>query len=166
MSSAGWSREIVVLFTDVPATLRALRTATQFAQSLDTQVRLLAPQCVPYPLALDRPPVVGGTLERRFHALVAAEPCQAAPTQAITVVAEVVLCRDLWDALEARLRPHSVIVVGRRSGWWPKPEDRIAGKLRAAGHHVVRTAAQKGTQRWTSSTSLPAFFSSLFAGRW
>lgn len=163
MASDGSSREIVVLFTDVPATLRALRTATQFARCLDTQIRVLVPQFVPYPLAVDQPPAAPAILGRRFHALVTTAQSS---THAVSIVAEVVLCRDLWDALEVRLRPHSVIVVGRRSGWWPKPEDRLAGKLRAAGHHVVRAAPQKGNQRWTSSTSLSALCSSLFAGRW
>ncbi|MBS1826817.1 MAG: hypothetical protein JST93_15980 [Acidobacteria bacterium] len=161
MSSNREGMEVVVLFTDVPATLPALRTAQQFAQGPDTRIRVLMPQLVPYPLAVDKPAAAPETMERQFHALVSTAQMTGA-----CIMAEIVLCRELWDALQARLRPHAVVVVGRRSGWWPKPEDRLAGRLRAAGHHVVRTAAAKGTKRWTFSTSPLAYFSSLFAGLW
>lgn len=158
--------EVVVLFTGVPATLLALRTAAQLAQGLHARIRLLAPQCVPYPLPLNKPPVSSEAMERRLQRLAMRSQLELATAPAVSVSVEIVYCREVWDAVEARVRPQSVIVVGRRGGWWPKAEDRVAGKLRTAGHHVVRTAVQKGTHRWTFSTSLSAFFSSLFVGRW
>ena len=42
--------EVVVLFTDVQGTLRALKTAAELARNLNGRIRLLAPQVVPYPL--------------------------------------------------------------------------------------------------------------------
>jgi hypothetical protein len=134
--------EVIVLFTDIASTLSALRTAAQLAQGLAGRIRLLALQCVPYPLPLEEPPVALRFLDRRFRMLV--KSCiELARGYPVETFADIRLCRDAWETLRTRLAPHSVVVIGRRSRWWPKAEDRLARKLRAAGHHVVRTSAHK-----------------------
>jgi hypothetical protein len=131
--------EVYVLFTDITATLSALRTAAQLAQGLAARIRLLLIETVPYPLPLDAPRRNVRFLGRQFRTLV--ESCPAATaSRSVPTEAEILLCRDAFDAIRRRLPQESVIVIGKRSSWWPQSEDRLAGKLRSAGHHVVRTS--------------------------
>lgn len=141
--------EVHVLFTDVPATLGALRTAAQLAQGLTARIRLLLVETIPFPRPLDSPARDVRFLERQFRTLVDSYPGETFGRSVVTV-AEIVLCRDRWDALHRKLPQNSVIVIGKRSGWWPQSADRLAKKLRLAGHHVVRTSGG-------SSPALPQF---------
>lgn len=134
--------EVFVLFTDVHSTLSALRTAAQLADGLCARIRLLVLQCVPYPLPLDKPSVSLHFLGQRFRTL--AESChRASHKHEIETFADIRFCRDPWQSLQSVLAPQSVVVIGKRSRWWPMIEDRLARKLRAVGHHVVRTSIQK-----------------------
>jgi hypothetical protein len=135
--------EVVVLFTDIPSTLSALRTAAQLAQGMTARIRILVLQCVPYPLPLDQPQKNLHFLDRRFRTLV--DSCAVeTESRSVETTAEIVLCRDSWEALQKTLGRGSVVVIGKRSRWWPRPEDRLAKKLRATGHHVVRTSIHQG----------------------
>ncbi len=143
-----WTMEVHVLYTGLPSTLGALRTAAQLAQGLGSRIRLLALETVPYQLPLDRPERDLAFLQRRFRALVESSGVQTTGAS-VEATAEIVLCRSDWEGLEKRLARHSVIVIGRatshwwtRSGWWWTSEDRLAHRLRAAGHHVVRTSTR------------------------
>ncbi len=127
--------EVIVLYTDIPATRAALRTAAQLACGLDARIRLIAFQCVPFPMPLEDSPVSLDLLERRFRTLAGSCPADTC--------VDIHLCRDAWQTLRARLAPRSVIVIGKRSRWWPRAEDWLARKLRSAGHHVVRTVAAR-----------------------
>jgi hypothetical protein len=134
------SLEVVVLFTDIPSTLGALRFAAQLAQGLTERIRLLLIQSVPYPLPLDRPQRSMSFVEWQFRTLIEGCPVESA-SRSVATTAEVVLCRDEWQGLRSRLGRDSVIVIGTRGRWWPRVEDRLARRLRASGHHVVRTSA-------------------------
>jgi hypothetical protein len=135
--------EVIVLFTDIASTLCALRTAGELAQGLAGRIRLLGLQRVPYPLPLEEPPVALPFLDRCFRRLFGS--ClEEAGGHGVDMIADIRLCRDAWETLRTGLAPHSVVVIGKRTRWWPEPEDRLARKLRAAGHHVVRTSAHKG----------------------
>jgi hypothetical protein len=133
--------EVFVLFTDIPSTLAALRTAAQLAHGLSARIRLLALHCVPYPLPLDKPSISVQFLGQRFRTLT--ESCTRSGSHPVETIADIRLCRDSWEALRSALAPGSVVVIGKRSGWWPKKEDGWARKLRDAGHHVVRTCSKK-----------------------
>ena len=140
--SHGPRLEVVVLVTDVPSTLAALRTATQLASGLRGRIRLLAVQHVPYPLPLDEPSVNVPFLRERIYAIL--EGCAADTSDSrVETVADVFLSRDACQTLSALLAPQSVVVIGKRSRWWPKPEDRLAPQLRKLGHNVVRTGYRK-----------------------
>lgn len=138
------SLEVIVLFTDIPSTLDALRFAAQLAQGLTARIRLLLIQSVPYPLPLDRPQCSMSFVEWQFRSLIDGYPVESA-SRPVATTAEVVLCRDAWQGLQAGLRRDSVIVIGRRGRWWPRIEDRLARRLRAVGHRVVRTSAPQQT---------------------
>ncbi len=139
-----------VLFTDIPATLNALRTAALLCDGLYGSIRLLLPEAVPFPLSLEEPRRNLRFVDCQFRTLVNAHDA-AHGSNSVETRAEILLCRDAGDALRRRLDPESVVVIGKRSRWWPCREDRLASLLRAAGHHVVRTSAlprlRKGTAR-------------------
>ena len=118
--------EIVVLHTKEAATVSALKMAAEFASGL-APVRLLAIQVVPYPLALDAPPVSVKFLERRFVELV--------KEAAVDAKVDIRLARDAEDELS----PHCVVVIGGRRRWWPTASMRMARRLERLGHQVVFT---------------------------
>lgn len=132
--------EVYVLFTDISATLGAIRTAAQLAQGLTARIRLLLTETVPYPLPLDLPRRNVHFLGRQFRTLIESCPAESAG-RAVETEAEILLCRDAFDAINQKLPRESVIVIGKRRGWRRRSEDRLAKKLRSAGHHVVRTSA-------------------------
>jgi len=120
---------IVVLFTGIANTLRALKTAARMVEGLDARVRLLVPQMVPYPLPLASPPVLLEFAERRFRLL--------AEQQKIETQVEIFLCRDseiLWSDV---LPGHSTVIIGGARRWWPTKEENLARSLRRAGHEVI-----------------------------
>ncbi len=89
---------------------------------------------------------------RRFNTLIKSYERQT-PCHPIETVVDILLCRDPAQTLLSRLTPGSVVVIGKRTRWWPKPEDWLARKLRQANHHVVRVTNHKETKCLTSSTS-------------
>lgn len=140
-AASGGQVEVVVLHTAIPATLLALKTAATLAKGLSARIRLLVPQVVPYALPLEAPPVPASFTERRFRTM----------AQEVTVetAVEIVLCRDIASALEALLRPRSLVVLGARSSrWWtlgwPSAETSLARRLRSRGHQVVFADLRRG----------------------
>ena len=127
--------EVVVMFTDVPRTLTALRIAAQLAHNLNGRIRLVAPQVVPYPLPLESPPVANEFSERRFHTLADHAPVETS--------VELYLCRDRDDALLQALEPESLIVIGARLSWWPTHERALARRLRREGHQVILASPER-----------------------
>ena len=121
--------DVFVVFTSVDLTLHALKQAAALAERLESRITLVVPQVVPYPLPLTSPPVLLDFNERRFSALAGQSPVE-------TTVC-IFLCRDRWEALQAALKPRSLVVIGGRKGWWLRPEKRLARQLRRAGHEVV-----------------------------
>src|SRR5271167_1160162 len=136
----GHAFEVVVMFTDVPGTLKALKTAAELAHNLSGRIRLLAPQVVPYSLPLDSPPVSRKFNERRFQTLVSHG---SAPVPIDTRV-EICLCRDRATAICQALQPEALVVMGVHRSWWPTSEKALAGKLRRKGHHVIVVDSEGG----------------------
>jgi hypothetical protein len=128
-SDSACSLEVVVLHTDTKGTLEALKAAASLAGGLNERIRLLVPQIVPYPLPVDTPDVPVGITRRRFQAVVAGAR--------IETVVDIRYGREKGQILESALRPHSVVVLGGRRGWWPSQENRLAHRLERMGHHVV-----------------------------
>src|SRR5579864_6155455 len=61
--------EVVVMFADVPGTLKALKTAAELAHNLHGRIRILAPEVVPYPLPLENAQVCSEFTECRFQTI-------------------------------------------------------------------------------------------------
>jgi hypothetical protein len=126
--------DIIVLHTSDASTLRALKTAASLAAELSARVHLVAPRIVPYPLALNTPPVPVSFTARRLLEL--------ASEAGVEVSVDIILCRDLMTTLRAVLKPQSLIVTGERpSRWWSfswlEREYRLTQRLRKQGHHVL-----------------------------
>jgi len=121
--------EVTVVFTQVEATLRALKTAAELAHNLNGRIRVLVPQVVPYPLPLDRPAVPSEFNRSRFQTL--------ASQGSIDTRVELCLCRDRDDALRQALEPEALVVIGVRRSWWPTAEKALVRKLRRKGYHVI-----------------------------
>ena len=121
--------DVFVVFTSVNLTLEALKQAGALAERLESRITLVVPQVVPFPLPLTSPPVLLDFSERRFSVLASQSPVE-------TNVC-IFLCRDRWEALQVALKPRSLVVIGGRKGWWPRPEKRLARQLRRAGHEVI-----------------------------
>ena len=121
---------ICVLFTEMQETLAALRSAEALSAGLSAEIALIVPLTVPYPLALESPPVSLGFLCRRIR--------EMASSVAMEIEAYVYLCRDPLKTLEEALHPRSIVVIGtRRRGWLFDKSHHMARKLRRRGHQVV-----------------------------
>ena len=125
--------EVVVMFTDVPGTLKALKAAAELAHSLNGRIKLLAPQVVPYPLPLESPPVSKDFNQRRFQTLAS----EGSTPAKIDTRVELFLCRDRDNAVCQALEPEALVVMGVHQSWWPTAEKALARKLRSKGHHVI-----------------------------
>ena len=121
--------DIAVIYTSIKPTLSALRRAASLANHLRAHITLMVPQIVPYPLPLTAPPVPIDFTERRFRVIASETP--------VETTVRIYLCRSRREALTAALRPHSLVVIGDRGGWWPTAEKRLGRQLRRAGHEVV-----------------------------
>jgi hypothetical protein len=121
--------DVTVLFTKVPATLRALKTAAELAHNLNGRIRLLVPQVVPYPLPLEMPTVSAEFNRRRILTL--------ASQGSIETRIELCLCRHRDAALSQALEPEALVVIGSRKSWWPTAEKALVRRLRRQGHNVI-----------------------------
>jgi len=126
---------IDVVFTSMEATAAALQQAAEMASRLAARITLVAPQVVPHPLPLERPPVLLEWNERRLRAIAEESPVETR--------VQIYLCRDPVRTLCAVLKPHSVVVVGGRKRWWcPAWEGKLSRVLRRAGHAVIFAEAE------------------------
>lgn len=125
--------KVNVICTHLDETLAALRAAGRLACNLHAEIDLLVPHVVPYPLDLRHPPVSGDFLTRRFQTL--------ADGQKVPTSVNVILCRERESAWKQALKPHSLVVIGRRKHWWKPGDSRLARALRRQGHEVISVAA-------------------------
>lgn len=124
----GGRLEVQVVYTTVRATLEALKAAARMALEVGAAIHLTVPQVVPYPRAIDDPPVDKRFNERRFLTL--------AGEQAVDTFVHVWLCRDAAEALGSVLK-HDCPVVVAGPGFRVSRERRLAKRLSAAGMKVL-----------------------------
>jgi len=123
---------ISVIFTSVESTLAALRQAGELASSLGARIRLLVPQVVPYPLALQTPPVLTEFNEHRFRVM--------ASDMSVETSVHIYMCRDRFTAVSQVLKQSSIVVLaGRKRSWpwWPTQDEQLSRRLRRAGFEVL-----------------------------
>jgi lipoprotein-anchoring transpeptidase ErfK/SrfK len=104
---------IAVVFTSVESTLAALKVAGNLANNLGARITLVVPQVVPYPLALETPPVLLAFNENRFRVIAKKSPVETS--------VQIYLGRDRFK------KPGSIVVLGGRKRWWPTKDRLLAG---------------------------------------
>jgi hypothetical protein len=124
-----------VVFTSIDDTLAAVRVASDFARALGVPVTLIHFRAVPYALPVDEPCGISPVETETFIEHLRAE--------GVDIRVRVYLCRDRRRAIPLAFKPHSLIVVAGRRGWWPRQSARWRRMLEAAGHFVVFADACK-----------------------
>jgi hypothetical protein len=91
------------------------------------------PQVVPFPLPLERPPVLLQFSEARFGAI--------AEQSAVETYVQIYLCRNAQETLISVLDSDAIVVLGgpkrKWLSFWKTPEERLARRLRLAGYEVL-----------------------------
>jgi hypothetical protein len=126
---------VTVLYTNVRATLAALRRAASLARDLGATIRILNIRTVPYPLPLDKPPVDREVVARNISTLADGQPI---PTRI-----EICFGRDVVESLLQSLSPNSIVLVGSKSRWWENKERKLAKQLARHGHQIILVAERK-----------------------
>jgi hypothetical protein len=128
-----------VVFTSIDDTLAAVRVAGDFAKALGVPVTLIHVRTVCYALPVDAPcgisPVETDAFIERLRA------------EGLDIRVRVWLCRDRRPAIPLVFKPHSLIVVAGRRGWWPTEPERWRRMLEAAGHFVVFVDASEHKEK-------------------
>lgn len=121
--------QLHVIFTGLRETEASLAAAGQLARDLGGRLTLLVAEVVPYPLALDCPPVPTEFTERLLSEL--------AGKQEVETRVKIFLCRDWHQTVRQALTPNSIVVLGSPKRWWPTRERWLAALLRRDGHQVI-----------------------------
>ncbi len=119
--------DLVIPFTTPRLTRMALEAANRMGAGIDAAVRVLKIQVVPYPLQVEQSPVMVDFLKAQLQKLHSALPVRA----------EILLTRDFEPALEGALNEHSIVVLASSARPWRTRTERLADRLRRAGHTVV-----------------------------
>jgi|WetSurMetagenome_2_1015567.scaffolds.fasta_scaffold314618_2 hypothetical protein len=127
--------EVVVLFLKMQGTLEALEMAATLAKGLHARFRMIVLREVPYSLPLSEPAVSNEFAEHQFFDFVS--------NLRDEVKLDIYLCRNRNRELLQILRPHSLIILCTKKGWWPTPEKKLASHLKKHGHQVLLVPISK-----------------------
>ena len=128
--------EINVLFTSPEATVEALQRTGNLVRGLNARIDLIALLTVPYPLALNNPPVSVTFIEQQLLEIASQSP--------VDTTAHLYICRSPFEALTLVLKPGSVLILGDRESWWPTWERRLARKIESAGFQTLLLELSSG----------------------
>ena len=130
-SDDGRTLDLKVIFTDLPKTAAALRTARTMARGLGARITLMAAQVVPYPLPLAAPDVSVEFTQQLLESIAVED-----------TAVEIYLCRDRCETLRRVLPRDSLVIVGAsKRNWWPSWETRLTRLLRRQGQRVLEVTA-------------------------
>ena len=143
------TRPLHVIATTCTGTVSALKAAQQIADTRRARVVLLVPRVVSFTLSLDQPDEDPVAIAESYRTIV--------DQAGIEANVRVCFCREPRDVFGRLLIDNADVVVGGRRGrWWPSPEERLARRLTAEGHHVtfadVETAPRADLSRCESAS--------------
>jgi hypothetical protein len=121
----GAQLDLVVPFTTPRLTETALRAAARLGAGLDSAVRVVKVQVIPFPLDMNHPPVPVEFLEEQL------ESFRGAASH------EVCFAREFEQGLRSVLRFRSLVVMAFQKRPWRTHTERVAASLRMAGYTVV-----------------------------
>lgn len=127
--------EVAVLFLKMQGTLEALEMAASLAKGLHASFRMIVLREVPYSLPLTKPSVSNEFAERQF--------CDFVSNLRFEVKVDIYLCRNRNKDLLQILKPHSLVILCTKKGWWPTPEKKLANHLKEHGHQVLLIPVSK-----------------------
>jgi hypothetical protein len=119
---------LVIPYTTPELTRAALRHAG-VCSDLNVHVSLIDVQVVPYPCAIDQPPINREYSSSRLRELF--------KESGLPGRAEVVYTRDLFEGFKRALEPGSLVIIAAKKRWWRTREEKLARALSDAGHHVM-----------------------------
>jgi hypothetical protein len=119
--------DLVVPFTTPALTQTALDSANQLGAGLDSRIRLVKVQVVPFPLDLNQSPVVLDFIREQLRHF----------RSALEVAPEILLSREMEPGLRSTLQRDSIVVLAYRKRPWRTREERLAESLWRDGYHAV-----------------------------
>ena len=120
--------EIVVPVTSITNAKAAIAAAGRLGTGLDTTIRLLKIQLVPFPLQMDQSPIADGFLEDQLRELDALD---------VPVLREIRYARDFDACLRDAIAKRSLVVIASARRIWRTREERLAKALTSEGYSVV-----------------------------
>jgi hypothetical protein len=130
--------DLVVPFTTPDLTIAALQAARRFGAELNSAIRLLKVQIVPYPLELHESPVALEFLEEWLQ-----KGRLGATVSDLEIHCEIRLSRDLAIGITSALKENSLVLLATRKRPWRTNTERLAASLRKTGYQVMMTGAEK-----------------------
>jgi hypothetical protein len=127
---SGAQLDLVVPYTTPELTQTALRAANRLGAGLDSAIRLVKVQVVPFPLDLRHSPVPLEFLEAQLKSL-----CGEAAGSGLT--SEIRFAREVGQGLRGALRYKSMVVLASKKRPWRTRTERLADSLRHAGYTVI-----------------------------
>ena len=122
--------DIVVPITSLASAKAAFAAATRLGTGLDSTIRLLKIQVVPFPLQLHESPVADGFLEAQLREL----DLEAWDTP---VHREIRYTREFDLGLRSTISKRSLVVLASPRRLWRTREQRLADALTRDGYSVV-----------------------------
>lgn len=126
--------ELVVPFTNPELTRTAIRAANRLGAGLDSSIRLIKVQIVPWPMDLHQSPVPVDFLEQQLSSFQSEIPTRP----------EIVFSRELESGLTGALHENSLILLATKNRPWPTRTRRLAAHLQLAGYRVLLVSTEKG----------------------
>jgi hypothetical protein len=108
----------------------AFAAAARLGAGLDSTIRLLKIQVVPFPLQISEPPVVDGFLVSQLTEL-------EVDVRDSNVHREILYTREFDVCLRNTITKRSLVVLASRRGFWRTREERLADALIRDGYSVI-----------------------------
>lgn len=119
---------VTIPYTTTELTQAALRHAG-VCTDLGVRVLLIDVQVVPYPCAIDRPPLNREYSSCRLRRLLEESGLQGDPV--------VLYARDWVEGFGRALKPGTLVIIATKTRWWQTREKRLARALSAADREVM-----------------------------